>query len=153
MATRIRTPSRSLYDQDFYVWTEQQAALLRERRFEQLDLDNLIEEVEALGRAERSKVLGNARVIIEHLLKLQHSPAAEPRNKWRASVREHRRRLETDLTPRLLQILGTELARQFMLARSDAAAAMRDHGEEAAADALPETCPYGLDQIMGEWLP
>ena len=111
MATQARTRSQDLYEEDFYVWTEAQAALLRERRFEALDLANLIEEVEALGRTERSKTLNIASVIIEHLLKLQHSPAQEPRNAWRASVREHRRRLRRDLTPRLRQILGAELPR------------------------------------------
>jgi hypothetical protein len=97
MATRIRPKAKNLYDEDFYVWTEAQAALLRKRQFEALDLDNLIEEVEALGRAEKTGVLNTASVILEHLLKLQYSPAQEPRNTWRASVREHRRRLRRDL--------------------------------------------------------
>ena len=76
MATQARTRTKDLYQEDFYVWTEAQAALLRERRFEALDLANLIEEVEALSRSEKSKVLNNASVIIEHLLKLQHSHSA-----------------------------------------------------------------------------
>lgn len=105
MATRMRSKAKDLYDEDFYVWIGSQAELLRKRQFEALDLDNLIEEVEALGRAEKSGVLNNASVIIEHLLKLQYSPAKEPRNAWRASVREHRRRLRRDLMPRLRQIL------------------------------------------------
>src|SRR5690606_18778107 len=79
MATRIRPSPERLYDEDFYVWTQVQADLLRRRQFEALDLDHLIEEVEALGRAEKNSVLNNAGVIIEHLLKLQHSPAKEPR--------------------------------------------------------------------------
>jgi Domain of unknown function DUF29 len=82
MATRIKRAKDDLYETDFYVWTEQQAALLRARRSEELDLENLIEEIEASGRAEKSKVLNNARVIIEHLLKLQSGRATEPRNKW-----------------------------------------------------------------------
>ena len=65
MATQGRTRSQDLYEEDFYVWTEAQAALLRERRFEALDLANLIEEVEAFGRTERSKTLNIASVIIE----------------------------------------------------------------------------------------
>ena len=82
MATRVRTRAEKLYEQDFYVWTEVQAGLLRERRFEALDLANLIEEVEGLGDAKKSAVLNNASVIIEHLLKLQHSPASGPRAGW-----------------------------------------------------------------------
>ena len=82
MARAARPKPKDLYDEDFYVWTEVQAGLLRERRFEALDLGNLVEEVEALGRAEKSRVLNDASVIIEHLLKLQHSPATEPRAGW-----------------------------------------------------------------------
>lgn len=153
MATRIRPKAKDLYDEDFYVWTESQADLLRKRQFEALDLDNLIEEVEALGRAEKSGVLNNASVIIEHLLKLQYSPTREPRNTWRASVREHRRRLRRDLTPRLRQILDAELVTLYGEIRDDTAALLRDYGEDAAANALPETCPYTLDQIAGDWWP
>jgi Domain of unknown function DUF29 len=153
MATRVRTKTKDLYDEDFYVWTEEQAALLRERRFEALDLANLIEEVEALGRSEKSKVLNTASVIIEHLLKLQHSPAQEPRNDWRASVREHRRRLRRDLTPQLRQTLGAELRALYAEIRDDTAAMLRDHGEDSAADALPATCPYTVEQIAGDWGP
>ena len=153
MATQVRPRTRRLYDEDFYVWTEAQAELLRERQFEALDLDNLIEEVEGLGRAEKSSVLNNAGVIIEHLLKLQHSPAQDPRNAWRASLREHRRRLRRDLTPRLRQILGAELPTLYREIRDDTAALLRDDGEDRAAEALPATCPYGLDQITGDWWP
>lgn len=153
MATRVRPKRKNLYDEDFYVWTESQAALLRKRHFDALDLDNLIEEVEALGRVEKSSVLNNASVIIEHLLKLQYSPAQEPRNAWRASVREHRRRLRRDLAPRLRQILDAELPTLYSEIRDDTAALLRDHGEDAAAGALPETCPYTLDQVTGDWWP
>lgn len=90
---------------------------------------------------------------MEHLLKLEHSPAADPRNYWRASVREHRRRVQTDLTPRIGEILADQLPRFYAMAREDAAAGMRDHGEHAAADALPTICPCTLNQITGDWWP
>jgi Domain of unknown function DUF29 len=153
MATQVRHKAKNLYDEDFYVWTEAQAELMRKRQFEALDLDNLIEEIEALGRAEKSSVLNNTSVIIEHLLKLQYSPAQEPRNAWRASVREHRRRLRRDLTPRLRQILGAELPMLYGEIHDDTAALLQDYGEDAAADALPADCPYTLDQITGDWWP
>ena len=153
MATRIKPEPNDLYEQDFYVWTEVQAEHLRARRFEALDLENVIEEVDGLGRSEKGRVLNNASVVLEHLLKLQHSPAQEPRNAWRASVREHRRRLRRDLTPRLRQILAAELPALYAEVRDDTAALLRDHGEQIAADALPATCPYGLDQIIGDWWP
>jgi Domain of unknown function DUF29 len=153
MATRIRPKAKDLYEEDFYVWTEAQAELLRKRQFDALDLDNLIEEVEGLGDAKKSAVLNNASVILEHLLKLQHSPAQEPRNTWRASVREHRRRLRRDLTPRLRQILDAERPTLYGEICDDTAALLRDYGEQATADALPDTCTYTLDQITGDWWP
>jgi uncharacterized protein DUF29 len=153
MATRITPVAKDAYDQDFYVWALNQAELLRARRFEALDLAHLIEEVEGLADVKRSAVLNNARVVMEHLLKLEHSPAQDPRRGWRASVVEHRARLEVELTPRLRQILDDERPRIYDIARRAAEIALRDYGEQTAADALPASCPYTLDQITGDWLP
>ncbi len=81
--TRTKPPAaKDLYEEDFYVWAERQAALLRARRFEDLDLDNLIEEVADLGGALKRSVRSRIRTIMEHLLKLQHSPAQNPRGGW-----------------------------------------------------------------------
>ena len=153
MATRIKPPAEKLYDADFYVWAERQAELLRAGRFDDVDLDLLIEEVADLGGGLKRSVLNNAAVVLEHLLKLQYSPATDPRNGWRATLREHRRRLRIELTPRLRQVLADELPSIHTMAHDDASAALRDHGETAAADALPSACPYTLDQITGDWLP
>ena len=153
MATKVEPARERLYEQDFYAWTRQQATLLRSRRFNALDLAHLIEAIEELGDMQREAVLGNARVVLEHLLKLAHSPAQDPRNGWRATVREHRARLELGLTPRLRQVLQDELPRVYEIARRNADGALRDHGEPAAADALPTACPYTLDQITTHWWP
>jgi hypothetical protein len=153
MASQIKPEAKSVYDWDFYVWTEVQTELLRKRRFEELDLDHLIEEVEGLGDAKKSALLSNASVIIEHLLKLQHSPAQDPRRGWAESIVEHRTRLELELTPRLRQILADELPRVYALTRRAAEAKLRLHGKDAAAAALPASCPYSVDQITGDWWP
>jgi Domain of unknown function DUF29 len=153
MATRIKPEAKSIYDQDFYVWTEVQADLLRQRRFEALDLDNLIEEVAGLGDTKKSAVLNDARVIIEHLLKLQHSPAQDPQRGWAESILEHRTRLEFELTPRLRHILDEELPRVYALTRRTTERKLRLYGEDAAAGALPAACPYTVDQIIGDWWP
>jgi hypothetical protein len=153
MATQVRPKARQLYDEDFYVWTEAQAELLRKRQFEALDLGNLIEEVEGLGDAKKSAVLNNASVIIEHLLKFQFSPAGDPRRGWAEPIVEHRTRLEIELTPRLRQILDQELSRLYALTRRSTERKLRLHGEDTPADTLPATCPYTLDQITGDWWP
>ena len=133
--------AKNLYDEDFYVWTEAQAELLRQRQFEALDLDNLIEEVEGLGDAKKSAVLNNASNVIEHLLKLQFSPAQDPRRGCAESIVEHRTRLELELTPRLRQILDEELPRVYALTRRSTERKLRLYGEDAVANALPADCP------------
>ena len=153
MATRTKPAAQDLYEEDFCVWAERQADLLRARRFDELDLDNLVEEVEDLGGALKRSVRSRVRTVIEHLLKLQHSPAAEPRLGWRETVRTPRDDLIDDLTPSLRREVEGELAQLYARARRRAEDALRDRGEHAAADALPAACPYDLDRITGDWLP
>jgi hypothetical protein len=127
--------------------------LLRAGRFEDLDLENLIEEVEGLADALESSVRSRALTIMVHLLKLQHSPAQDPRIGWRETIRTQRTELLNDLKPTLIRHLADRLPQLYARARHDAEGSLRDHGEQAAADALPTACPYTLDQITGDWLP
>lgn len=150
MATKVKSSADDLYAADFVAWTQAQADALRARRFDELDLVNLIEEVEDLGGSRRDAARSNARVLMEHLLKLRHSPAEYPRGLWRATVREHRRRLQDRITPTLRRHLEAELERLYAMARNDAASALRDHGERQAADALPERCPFALGELLDE---
>ena len=86
MATRIKPTTAQLYETDFYAWAKTQADLLRAGRYGDLDLEHLIEEVDDLGEALRRSVRSRIRTIIEHLLKLEHSPAREPRGGWYDAV-------------------------------------------------------------------
>jgi hypothetical protein len=151
MATRTKPTAKDLYEADFYVWARNQAELLRDNRFDELDLANLIEEVEDLGGALRRSARLHVMTISEHLLKLQHWPRSERRLAWREAVRSERSELE--LIPSLRRELGDELSELYGRARHDAEGSRRDHGEKKAADALPATCPYSFDQIIGDWLP
>jgi hypothetical protein len=153
MATRVRTSSSDLYRQDYYAWSREQVTLLRAGRFDELDLEHLTEEVEDLGASLYRSVRSRVRTIIEHLLKLEYSPATEPRGLWRDTIDAQRADLEDDLTASLRRRLRAELPKQYLRARAAAARALRRSDETAAADALPETCPYTLDQIAGDWLP
>jgi Domain of unknown function DUF29 len=153
MATQIKTSARNLDEEDPYLWAQAQAALLRGQRFAELDLANLIEEVEDLAGAMRRSVRNRTITIMMHLLKLQHSPASDRRLGSRATIRTERTRLLNDLTPSLRRELAGELTELYGRARHDAEASLRDHGEHAAADALPAACPYGIEQIEGDWLP
>jgi hypothetical protein len=149
----VRVKASDLYEQDLHAWSEAQADLLRRRRFAELDLEHVVEEIEDVGGSLYREVRSRIRTIMEHLLKLEHSAASEPRAGWKRTIRRERADLAEDLTPSLRPRIERGLARFYTAARTEAAAALRAHGEPAAADALPQTAPYTLDQITGDWLP
>lgn len=68
------------YEQDFYGWTQEQGALLREGRFNALDIANLIEEIETMGRAEKRELQNRLMVLLVHLLKWKYQPARRGRS-------------------------------------------------------------------------
>jgi hypothetical protein len=149
---------RSLYQTDYYAWTKQQAAELRRlaaaRANTTLDLANLAEEVESLGTSQLSGVKGQMRRVMEHLLKLEHSPAAEPRAGWRRTIIEARDEISDDLTATLRRDAEAALDLLYEQSRRRAKAALGENGEREAARALPATCPCGFDQIVGhDWYP
>jgi hypothetical protein len=153
MATRVKPQARNLYDADFYAWAGGQAELLRSGRVQDLDIEHLIEEVDDLGAALYRSVRSRVRTIMEHLLELQHAPAEEPRAGWRDTLLTQRRDLLDDLTPTLKLRLEAEIEQHYGRARDVAARSLRHHGEGAAADALPNRCPYTLEQIVRDWQP
>jgi hypothetical protein len=153
MAVQAKARSSQLYEEDLYAWSEVQADLLRKRRFAELDLERVVEEIEDVGGSLYREVRSRVRTIMEHLLKLEHAAVTEPRAGWERTIRTQRADLAEDLTSSLRPRIERGLDRFYKTARIEAAAALRAHGEHAAADALPKTSPYTLDQITGEWLP
>jgi hypothetical protein len=80
----------NLYETDFYAWTQQQANLLRYQLWNQVDLVNLIEEVESLGRRERQELRNRLIILIRHLLKWEYQSSKRSRS-WLATIRIQRR--------------------------------------------------------------
>ena len=149
-------PDGPRYEDDFFAWTRHQAMVLRsmavaDNRF---DRENVAEEIESLGRSERDAVRSQIRRIIEHLLKLAYSPARQPRFDWMASIVEARSTLGDKISPTLRQDTETMLVTLYREGRRRAELALRGYGEDLAADALPQQCPYSLDDIFREdWFP
>lgn len=149
--TLTRAAKPSLYDQDFYVWTQKQADLLRAGRFDELDLPHLVEEVEDLGANQRRDVFSRSQRILQHLLKLQFSTAVEPRAGWQQTIEDQRDELELVLTPTLRKELEQTLPERYVPARRRAAKELERYGEPAN---LPPDCPYAIDEILDpDWLP
>jgi hypothetical protein len=151
------TQPEQLYESDFYAWTQAQAKELR--RFARtrpnlpLDLAHIAEEIEDLGMSERSAVFSLVRLIIQHLLLVAYSPAPEQRRHWLDEVDEFRSQIEDKLTPTIRRDVEAELDVIYSRARRNVTRKMRRYGEDAAAAALPEACPFTLEQILGDWEP
>ncbi len=92
MTTNVNIKTTTLYDEDFCLWLETTAELLKNRQIENLDYDNLIEEIEAMGRSEKHSLDSNLVVVLMHLLKYKYQPQKRSRS-WLSSIFEHRRRL------------------------------------------------------------
>jgi hypothetical protein len=141
-----------LYEQDFAAWLDLQVAALRERRFADLDLDNLIEEVESIRRAEARSVEHHARVVVAQLLQLAYSTLGDPRRSWKSTGNAHRDELETRLTATLRQELDARLQKVYTRGRDIAATVLETEGTDQ--NWLPRTCPYTLAEILEEgWFP
>jgi hypothetical protein len=94
MTTQLSSASNttSLYERDYYLWLLHTARLIKEGKFSEVDAANLIEEIEDMGRSEQRAVESNLVVVLLHLLKYKYQPEQRT-NSWKASIREHRRRL------------------------------------------------------------
>lgn len=142
------------YDDDFYAWTQEQAAALRQAAHAPvnvpIDWAHLAEEVEDLGNSQRFAVESHMERVIEHLLKLQHSPASDPRADWEASVDTHRTEAARRLTPSIRRHVEATLAERYRIGRRHALRGLARDG----VTTLPEECPYSLDQVLDpDWWP
>lgn len=142
------------YEQDFVQWTREQAEALRVAARSganlPVDWENVAEEVEGLGRSERNELASRIGTIIEHLLKLQSSPASRPREGWRATIVRERARAAERLadSPSLRPQLAAIVARETATARRVVTLELGQFGESLAE--LPD---YTEEQVLGDWLP
>ena len=149
-ADSVTDERQSLYDRDFYLWVEQQAALLREGRLDELDVTNLLEEIESLGRKDKKAIQNNLVMVLTHLLKYQFQPDQRSSG-WRGSIVEHRRRLRYDFkeSPRLRGHASEVFTEAYEDAREQASA---ESGLPPRA--FPKSSPYTLEQTLDpDYLP
>ena len=138
--------SNSLYDQDFYAWTAEQAALLRAGRLDQADIENIAEEIESMGRSEKRELVNRLAVLLLHLLKWRFQPSHRG-NSWRLTIKEQRYRLNAHLRddPSLKAQLDDAIRGSYRLACVEAA---RETG--LAESSFPADCPFDFDQAIAE---
>ncbi len=137
------------YETDFYQWTQQQAALLRQGRLSAVDIENIAEEIESMGKSDRRSVESHLFIIIAHLLKWKYQPQRRGKS-WRLSIRNGRRDVERLLrdSPSLKRQLNDLAIGEYPGARNEAA---DETGLPLAT--FPESCPFTIEEITGDYWP
>jgi hypothetical protein len=150
----------TLYDRDFVTWSREQADALRAASRggsnQKLDWENLAEEIESLGKSERHSLKSQIQRVVEHLLKLQHSPAVNPRTGWIDSINSARTEIELVLedSPSLRTEVAASIAAALKRAERKVFVALEEYGElDAAARSRIRATTYTPEQILGDWFP
>lgn len=134
------------YEQDFYSWTQEQASLLRNKQFNSLDIPNLIEEIETMGRSEKRELESRLTVLLLHLLKWKYQEIRRSRS-WQLSIDEQRIKFEETMedNPGLKSRLDEILTKAYRLAVIQAS-----RETNLSKNIFPEKCPWELDQLIKE---
>lgn len=134
------------YEKDFYDWTQEQAQLLRSGQLSSADVEHIAEEIESMGKNDYRALRSMLHNILTHLLKLQYSPAVDPREGWIEEVSEFRNQVDLILedSPSLKLKLNDAFGREWPIARKTALRSMNTYRESIE---IPETCAYTLAEI------
>ena len=143
-------PALTDYEEDFYLWCYQQAEHLRQRRFGEADLPNIIEELETLGRNDRRALESSYRLVIAHLLKWRFQRQLRS-SSWEITIireRHHIARFERESPT--LESQGKQIVwHVYADARREAYVETK-----LPPTTFPAECPYTLEQLRDpDWLP
>lgn len=158
---QVATGGTALYERDFLEWTQEQAAALRSVAAggnARLDYENLIEEIESLGSALKHQLASRIATIIEHLLKLEFSPAVQTRPGWKATIERERGVIEDllDESPSLRARVQSDIERVFPRAARLVARELAERNEisQPQATALQtQAVRYSRDMVLRDWFP
>lgn len=134
------------YDKDFYSWTQEQASLLKSGQLNSLDIPNLIEEIEAMGRSEKRELESRLTVLLLHLLKWTYQEVRRSRS-WQLTIDEQRIKFEEVLeeNPSLKSHLDDILKQAYRLAIIQAS-----RETNISKSVFPVSCPWELSELIEE---
>lgn len=141
---RMSKPAR-IYEDDFYTWTQQQAAALRKLTSAQVgnevDLEHVVEEIEDLGNSECARVASNIWQLFLHLMKIAAEPQSADRRHWLGEIATFRIQAQKHYSPGMRQKIDFQ---------SDWSSARKTFKRLNAEVEVIETCPFTLDQVLNE---
>lgn len=133
-----------LYKTDFHAWAMQTAALIRQHKFEELNIEDLAEELDGMGKKERTEVANRLVILLAHLLKWQYQPAYRSAS-WRGSRIEQRKQILRQLqqSPSVKPYFPEAMAEVYLDAVD-----LVSRETLLGSDTFPADCPYSEDQIL-----
>ena len=143
----------TLYDDDILLWSEQQAAAIRKlgatRRDlpNELDIENVAEEIESVGRSELAAVKSHIRLILLHLIKLVAEPQSQAAPHWRSEIAGFHSEMIERYAPSMRQ--RVDLNSLWRSAREQSMLAYDGAQRQVVAE-LSTSCPFGLDDLLAE---
>jgi hypothetical protein len=139
--------SEAQYNKDFYRWTQETAELIRQRRFDEVDLEHVAEEIHDMGLRDHREVRSRSTVLLMHLLKWQLQPEGREHSSWMAKIGEQRTELALvmDDSPSLRRVPKEQLSAIYGKAVDGVVRETR-----LSAKVFPSDCPYTADQIMDD---
>lgn len=134
------------YEEDVYGWATHTAELLRMKKMSEVDFENIIEEIETLGRSEKHELINRLSLLIMHLLKWQYQSEKRTRS-WDLTIKEQRKKSKIHFrdNPSLKSKLDEILIDAYDVATSVAA---RETGLDE--NVFPQQCPYTFEEIMND---
>ncbi|MEH2091754.1 DUF29 domain-containing protein [Nostoc sp.] len=136
----------TLYNQDFLVWIQQQAECLKKGRWAELDVEHLVEELQALGRSEQKELGSYLQLLLIHLLKCQYQPERKTKS-WINTISNCRNKIQDCLedTPSLQHLLEDRewIQKYYRRARRDAA-----NETQQPIETFPLECPFTMEQLL-----
>ncbi|HEY9703654.1 MAG TPA: DUF29 domain-containing protein [Allocoleopsis sp.] len=147
MTTQLQSHSlKTLYDTDFHLWLESHINLLKNGKLHQLDLENLIEELESMGKNNKNSLKSNLVILLMHLLKYKYQKDKRS-NSWKFTIREHRHRLQDSFTdsPSLRRYFNEVFNQSYQRSRQYAS-----DETELPLITFPLECPFTQSQVLDE---
>jgi hypothetical protein len=136
----------TLYEQDFYAWANEQAALLRAGRLSEADIEHVAEEIESMGKTEKRELVSRLTVLLLHLIKWQFQPARRGKS-WQNSVEVQRISLRSHMrdNPSLKSSLDDAVIEAYRVAQLEA-----ENETGIDKDSFPSVCLWSFEQMMAE---
>ena len=144
MTSQLPKTERSTYEQDFCLWIDRTVRQIQQGDFNNLDWENLLEEIECMGKRERNALESNLTILLMHLLKWQYQPTKRT-NSWAYTITKHNLRIQKAFkhSPSLRGYFESVFAECYADARKLAA---RETG--LSLDNFPPQCPFTMEEVL-----